>query len=718
MSPPASLRPAPLFPWFTPVTRLKGVGPAVTAALTKLLPSVRPVEDDSKPLPVVRDLLFHMPGGVIDRTRVTPVAQLEKGQYATIEVTVSEHKAPPRTKHRLPYKVSAHDATGNLVLTFFHVKGDYLIKQLPVGEKRLICGVVDMYDGFATISHPDVIARVENAAEVLKLAPSYPLTAGISQKMLSRLEGLALQAVLPLPEWQDAEFLKQQSWPAFTEALKAIHQPLAPEAVLPSSPARMRLAYDELLANQLALALARQMQQRQKVAPMPFDERMHADLLAALPFTLTGGQQAVFQEMMADLVSGQRMVRLLQGDVGSGKTVLAFALMLQVVAHGGQACLMAPTDLLARQHFATLKKYADALHIPLALLTGKMRKGERVDIQNALSAGKIPLVVGTHALFQDEVAFNNLRLVVVDEQHRFGVGQRMRLTAKGDAPHLLQMTATPIPRSLSMTLYGDMEISSLTERPPGRKEIDTRAVPDARMDEVIDGLKRVLAAGEKAYWVCPLIERQDNPDILKSDLAAAEERFRLLETHFPGKVGLVHGKMKLAEREKVMQRFASEDLQLLVATTVIEVGVDVREATVMVIEHAERFGLAQMHQLRGRVGRNDKVSRCILLYHDKPSQQASDRLKILRQSNDGFLIAEEDLRLRGEGDMVGTRQTGLPDYVLVDLSVHLPLIRIANDDVRLLLNNDPALRAARGQALRLLLGLFEYEQAMAQLKTI
>lgn len=688
----------------------------MAAALTRLLQSVRPVEEDVRGLPVLRDLLFHLPGGVIDRTRVTPVGQLEKGQYATVEVTISEHRAPPRIKRRIPYKVAAYDDTGNLALTFFHAKGDYLIKQLPVGEKRLISGHVDMYDGLATIAHPDVIARPEAAHEVLRLAPSYPLTAGVSNKLVGRLTMQALAALPPLPEWQDASVLAKQHWPSLTDALKALHQPQQPTDIAPEGAARSRLGYDELLANQLALALAREKQQRESTTPIAYHAATHEALAAALPFTFTNGQQMAFAEMMGDFSSGRRMVRLLQGDVGSGKTILAFALMAQVVAAGGQACLMAPTDLLARQHLASLKPYADALRIPIALLSGKMKKAEQENVTSALAAGDIPIIVGTHALFQDNVAFKNLALVVVDEQHRFGVGQRMRLTAKGDAPHLLQMTATPIPRSLSMTLYGDMDVSSLTERPPGRKEIDTRAVPEARMAEIIDGLKRVMEAGEKAYWVCPLIEKQDE-DAEKLDLAAAEERARLLEKHFPGKVGLVHGKMKLAEREKVMKAFAFGDVQLLVATTVVEVGVDVPEATVMVIEHAERFGLAQMHQLRGRVGRSDRQSRCILLYHAKLSQQAKDRLNILRETNDGFVIAEEDLRLRGEGDMVGTRQTGLPDYVLADLSVHLPLIRMAHDDAKLALHRDPELSGTRGQALRVLLALFEYDTSLAMLKT-
>ena len=514
--------------------------------------------------------------------------------------------------------------------------------------------------------------------------------------------------------------MQEHKLPSLTQALHTLHHPSTEADITPTAPPRMRLAYDELLANQLALTLARRMEQRQKSYPIRFDASLEKKWRTALPFTLTQGQENILADIRADMGGGNRMVRLLQGDVGSGKTILAFASMAQAVGSGLQACLMAPTDLLARQHMETLQPLADVLGMRIALLSGKMKKPAQEALRAQMAAGEVDMVVGTHALFQDNVEFKALGLMVVDEQHSFGVGQRMKLAGKGRAPHLLQMTATPIPRSLCMTFYGDMEISALTERPPGRKEINTLAVPAARMDEVIDGLSRVLAAGEKAYWVCPLIETQDESaeNVMKLDLAAAEERFKELNERFPGKVGLMHGRMKLPEREKVMQAYAHGELQLLVATTVVEVGVNVPEATVMVVEHAERFGLAQLHQLRGRVGRSDKESRCVLLYHDALSQNAKDRLNILRQTNDGFVIAEEDLRLRGAGDMLGTRQTGLPDFILVDMNHHLNLIRIAHDDAKLILHRDTDLLSARGEALRLLLGLFEYDAAMAQLKSV
>lgn len=715
------MRPRELEPWFASVESLKYIGVATTSALARLLRPTREVEAVLNRPPVLRDLLFHLPVDALDRRIPKPIAELKAGDYATLEVQIAEHVPAPPTRRNVPYRVVTQDIAGDvLTLTFFHVKDNYPLRMMPVGVRRIVCGNVEFYDGQATISHPDVIAPPEQAAKVLTLAPIYPLTAGLSQRVLHKAMLQALERVKPLPEWQDAAFMAKRGFASFTESLRRLHQPADMQDLAPEGAVRARVAYDELLANQLALALARRMVQRQDSYVIPPHAAVEATWKAALPFTLTAGQVQVLREIAADMGSGQRMVRLLQGDVGSGKTILAFAAIAQAVAAGHQACLMAPTDLLARQHVETLALLAATVGMRLGFLSGKMPKREQKNIREAVAAGDIDLLIGTHALFQEEVTFRQLALMVIDEQHRFGVGQRMKLASKGLTPHLLQMTATPIPRSLGMTLYGDMEISSLTERPVGRKPIDTRVVPFDRADEVVEGLARVLAAGEKAYWVCPLIEAQTEEEkaALNLDLAAAEERFAELSVRFPNKVGLVHGRMKLVEREAVMQAFAHGHVQLLVATTVVEVGVNVPEATVMVVEHAERFGLAQLHQLRGRVGRSHRPSRCVLLYHDKLSEIGKSRLKILRETNDGFVIAEEDLRLRGAGDMLGTRQTGTPDFVLADLAHHLPLLRIAHDDAKLILNRDPDLLSERGRALRLLLALFEYDAAMAQLKTV
>jgi ATP-dependent DNA helicase RecG len=714
------MRPSELFAWFAGVDSLKYIGPASTEALTRLLRITREVEEARERPPVLRDLLFHLPRSVVDRRAVTPISELKKGDYAVLEVSISEHAAPPPRAPRVPYRVAIHDDSGDMVLTFFKVKSDYLSRQLPVGSRQIICGTVEMYHGQPTMAHPEVMMPAAKAAQVLRLTPEYPLTAGLSQRVLHKAIIQALERMKPLPEWLDAAFVEQRGYAPFLQSLVRVHNPNEASDVAPEASPRSRLAYDELLANQLALALARRMTQRQESYKILADADIEKRWRTVLPFTLTNGQNQVLTDIAADMASGHRMVRLLQGDVGSGKTILAFAAMVQAVAAGYQACLMAPTDLLARQHRQTLAPLAEKVGVRLGFLSGKMKKAEQAAVLEQVASGEIEILVGTHALFQDQVEFRELALMVIDEQHRFGVAQRLRLASKGKQPHLLQMTATPIPRSLGMTIYGDMEISSLTERPPGRKEIDTRAVPFARNSEVVDGLARVLAAGEKAYWVCPLIEAQTEEEkaALNLDLAAAEERFAELSARFPNKVGLVHGRMKLAEREKVMHAFAHGDVQLLVATTVVEVGVNVPEATVMVVEHAERFGLAQLHQLRGRVGRSDLPSRCILLYHDKLSEVGKARLKILRETNDGFVIAEEDLRLRGVGDMLGTRQTGMPDFVLADLAQHLPLLRIAHDDAKLVLHRDPDLLSERGRALRLLLALFEYDAAIAQLKSV
>lgn len=715
------MRPSELNPWFTPVSSLKYVGPAITEALLRLLRPTREVEEVPTREPVLRDLLLHLPVSTLDRRIVTAVGDITAGMYVTAEVEIIEHVPPPRVKRKIPYRVVTQDEAGNvLILTFFHVKDNYPLRMMPVGTRRIVCGTAEMYDGQPMMAHPDIIVPVEKAAQVLKLAPIYPLTAGLSQRLLFKAIEQALARIKALPEWLDTAFINERKFLPFSQSVERLHAPQEAEDILPQGTIRSRLAYDELLASQLALALARRLNQRQKSYVITHNSAVEKHWKVLLPFTLTKGQEAVLKDIATDMVSGHRMVRLLQGDVGSGKTILAFGAMAQVVAEGYQACLMAPTDLLARQHMETLLPLAEQAGIRIGLLSGKMKKAEQEKICAKMAAGDIDMVVGTHALFQDAVVFDKLALMVIDEQHRFGVGQRMKLAGKGVAPHLLQMTATPIPRSLGMTLYGDMEISSLTEKPVGRQPIDTRAVPFARADEVIEGLARVLQAGEKAYWVCPLIEEQTEEEKALSnlDLAAAEARFKELSKRFPGKVGLVHGRMKLAEREKVMQAFAHGEVQLLVATTVVEVGVNVPEATVMVIEHAERFGLAQLHQLRGRVGRSDKASRCILLYHDTLSDHAKARLNVLRETNDGFMIAEEDLRLRGAGDMLGTRQKGMPDFVLADLAHHLPLLRIAHDDAKLILHRDSDLMDERGKALRLLLALFEYDAAIAQLKSV
>ncbi|MBN8543033.1 MAG: ATP-dependent DNA helicase RecG [Alphaproteobacteria bacterium] len=706
-----AVRPSILYPYFRAATILKGVGPVTRKALTRLLTPPRPLIDNMPYEPVLRDMVMHVPTSAVDRRLVSSIATANVGDVASIEVEVVEHRPPPAKRARLPYRIIVRDMTGALTLTYFHVKGDYLFKQLPVGEKRLISGSIEMYDGMKTMPHPDMVVPLHRSHEILRIMPVYPLTLGISNRVMVKLMSQALDLITALPEWIGEDVLKRQSWQGFRESLKQLHNPQTIELETELLP-RRRLAYDELLANQLALAFSRQARQRTQSYKIPVKNKQA--LLDALPFTLTTGQQNVLAEAEQDLTSGERMIRLLQGDVGSGKTIIAFSLMAQVAASGFQSVFMAPTDLLARQHEKNLAPLAEKLGYKLILLSGKMSKKQQTEARALIASGEAHMLVGTHAVFQELVGFKKLALVVVDEQHRFGVEQRLQLAEKGLTPHILQMTATPIPRSLAMTYYGDMEVSVLSEKPPGRLPIDTRTVPFSRLDEVITGLKRALQQGTKAYWVCPLIELDTEKE--DEELAAVEDRLRLLQTHFGDKVGMVHGRMKLAEREEVMKRFAYGEMQLLVATTVIEVGVDVPEATIMVIEQAERFGLAQLHQLRGRVGRGKEASSCILLYHSPVSENAKARLQVLRETNDGFVIAEEDFRLRGAGDVLGTRQTGLPDFRFAAIGRDTDLMVMARDDVRHYLSKDPDLSAPRGQALRILLSLFDYEHTAALLK--
>ncbi len=712
------LRSPALYPYFRSVSGLRGVGPVTRKALARLLSPPRPILGEQEYEPVLRDLLMHAPTGAEDRRQVTSIARAEPGKIVSLDVEVIEHKAPPVRRPNVPYRVLTRDDSGILTLNYFHVKGDYLLKQLPVGARRLISGRVEWYDGRKIMAHPDMVVSPHRAAEILRVMPVYPLTLGIHQRLLLRLMDQALTVATPLPEWIDASLLTHRHWRDWLSSLKSLHRPDSPEFTL-ATMARQRLAYDELLAHQLALGLSRRHQQVAATYPVPVNASLHARLRAALPFTLTHAQEAALSEMTHDLASGQRMIRLLQGDVGSGKTILAFALMAEVAALGFQAAFMAPTDLLARQHEKTLTPLAEKLGFHLIFLSGKMNKSAQSKARAAIQTGAVSFVIGTHALFQQEVVFKNLALLVVDEQHRFGVEQRLQLAEKGLSPHILQMTATPIPRSLAMTYYGDMEVSILNEKPPGRKPIDTRVISIERLNEVVEGLGRALAKGQKAYWVCPLIEAAQgelDQKIEAADIAAAEARLTMLSSHFSAKVGLVHGRMKVAERERVMREFAEGELQLLVATTVIEVGVDVPDATIMIIEQAERFGLAQLHQLRGRVGRGHAVSSCVLLYHPPLSDYGKARLSVLRGTNDGFVIAEEDLRLRGAGDVLGTRQTGLPSFHFASIIEDRELVTIARDDVKLYLIKDPELTGSRGHALRQLLSLFDYDHTVKLLK--
>ncbi len=690
------MRPNILNPLFASVTSLPGIGQRLATLVEKLAGAL------------VVDLVGHLPTGLIDRRHQPHLSTAEGGAIATVVVRVERHMKSHNP--RQPYKVRCSDPTGFIDLVFFNAREDYLLRTLPLGQTRAVSGKIERFGGELNMVHPDHIVPEEELATIQVVEPVYPMTAGLPPKVLRKAVEAALERLPGLPEWIDPAILKQRQWNSWVDALRTAHHPQNDGELSALSPPRMRLAFDELLSNQLALAIVRSRNKRKAGRSNKGSGALRKRIVGKLPYSLTKSQEQALAEIIADMAEPTRMLRLLQGDVGSGKTVVALLAMANAVEAGGQAALLAPTDILARQHFATLEPLCEAAGQEIALLTGRDKGKAREATLARLASGELKLVVGTHALVQEDVEFADLRLAIVDEQHRFGVEQRMALADKGAGVDLLVMTATPIPRTLMMTAYGDIDVSKLTEKPAGRQPIDTRTVPLERLHEVADGLKRAIAHGARIYWVCPLVDESE-----AVDLAAATERHRVLRQTFGDRVGLVHGKQKAAERDATMAAFAAGDLDILVATTVIEVGVNVPEATVMVVEHAERFGLAQLHQLRGRVGRGAAKSNCVLLYQAPLGETAKARLQILRETEDGFRIAEEDLRLRGGGELLGTRQSGLPEFHYADLAVHGDLLATARDDARLIVEHDPQLKSERGEALRMLLYLFRQDSAIKTL---
>jgi ATP-dependent DNA helicase RecG len=698
------MRPSILDPLFGRVGALPGVGPKSTALFNRLL---------AKPGREARlvDLLFSPPINTLDRRTRPRLAEAPLDTMVLVKVRVAEHRRSEGRYSKGPYKVLVEDETGDALLVFFLANIDWIERSLPIGATRWVSGKLELYDGYRQIVHPDRILDEAGVARLPPVEAAYALTEGLQQRQVRGAVDRALEKLPKLPEWQNAPVLAAHKLGGFAECLERLHHPQEPADIAPTSPTRQRLALDELLAQQLALRLLRSKMRRPPGREHKSAGRLARAIEAALPFSLTGAQRRALDEIHADLASDRRMLRLLQGDVGSGKTLVAALAMAEIVEAGRQAALMAPTEIVARQHYDKLAPLFRAQGVETVLLTGRAKSGERGALHAAVAAGEARIVIGTHALITGDLVFQDLGLAVVDEQHRFGVAQRLALGAKGEAADTLVMTATPIPRSLALTLFGDMDSSILDEKPPGRSPIKTRALPQSRMEEVLDGLARSLAQGARAYWVCPLVEENE-----ALDLAAVEERFEFLKQRFGSRVGLVHGRMRGLERDTAMEAFQKGETQLLVATTVIEVGVDVPEATIMVIEHAERFGLAQLHQLRGRVGRGASDSFCLLLYKGPLGEAAKERLKTIRETEDGFRIAEEDLRLRGEGEILGTRQSGLPVFRLAEIVTHARLLAVARDDAELFLRRDPELTSERGKALRVLLYLFERDEAVRLLR--
>jgi len=681
------MRPQILFPLFAPIGALKGVGPKIAPLVEKAAG------------PLVRDLVFSLPHGLIRRPWAKAVGA-QQGEVQTFQVRIDAHQPPARAG--LPYRIRAFDDTGFVALIFFKGGGPHLLRQHPPGSDRVVSGKVEHFGVETQIVHPDYVIPVERAADIPQIEAVYPTTAGLTSRTLRKLVLEALERAPALQEWQDGAWLMREGLPPWREALQSAHHPKDEADLSPEAPARRRLAYDELFAHQLAMA-ERKAERRRNPAPTISSSSIGQAIQEALPFVLTGAQSRAMAEIRSDLQSGERMSRLLQGDVGAGKTVVAMLAMADAAAAGLQSVLMAPTEILARQHYETLAEPLKAQGVGVVLLTGRDKGAGRAEKLQALIQGHAAVAVGTHALFQDDVAYHRLGLTVIDEQHRFGVSDRRRLADKAETAHLLAMSATPIPRTLELTLYGDLDVSRLDEKPAGRKPVATRAVPTPRLPEIVERLRAAVASGAQAFWICPLVAESED-----SDLAAAEARAAILAKVFGPKVGLIHGRLPPSAKDSVMTEFVNGRLGVLVATTVVEVGVDVPNATIMVIEQAERFGLAQLHQLRGRVGRGVRESACVLLYDPPLGKTAQARIDILRRTDDGFLIAEKDLELRGGGDPLGLRQSGFPAYRLADPVAHRQMIATAADDARLLLLRDPGLISPRGQAVRVLKALFDW----------
>ncbi len=695
------MRPDILFPLFADISTLSGIGPRSAGLLEKAMGRR------------LRDVLLTPPSGLVERKRLAGISSALDDEIVTLFVTVGQHK--PGASRAQPYRISVFDETGDMDLTFFKARADYLRRILPESAKVVISGKIETYRGRPQMTHPDYILPQAQSNNIPEFETRYPLTAGLSQKM-ARKAVLGAVATLDdknvhLPEWLDLAMIRANDWPDWKTAIYRLHSPASKIEAGEDTHHRRRLAYDELFARQLALALVREQTRNQSGRSFKGAGHFVETVMSAAPFTATAAQNRCFAEIKADLEAPTRMARLLQGDVGAGKTFVAALAAAHIAETGAQIAIMAPTEILARQLGAALGNFLEAADLVVETLTGRDKGAKRQALLRGLEAGYIDVICGTHALFQDKVEFADLGLVIIDEQHRFGVRDRMALTHKGQRPDLLVMTATPIPRTLALTSYGDMDISRLDEKPTGRLPIDTRIVPFEKMQAVIDGLGRVIKKGEQIYWVCPLVEETD-----LIDLTSVEERFRHLSARYGDRVGLLHGRMSAQEKEAIAQSFKKGGLDILVATTVIEVGVDAPGATVMIIEHAERFGLAQLHQLRGRVGRNDRSSSCILLYKGPLGQGSKARLEIMRETEDGFRIAEEDWTLRGSGDLLGAKQSGGPNFKIADLDKHKSLLETAVQDARLLARSDPKLASRRGQAAKILLYLFEQELAVRMMQ--
>lgn len=652
----------------------------------KFLPKVGPILGDYLANLVAGkrwiDILYHQPIAFHSRKYLPFIANIYEKDEVILKVIPEEYIK--NSKKSAPFKVKCFSEIGYIYLNFFKIYPNFIEKNLKIGEEKAISGKIEKFNNFWTISHPEYILPISKIDEIPKNQLIYPLNAKITQKLISDKIKYILEFLPNYPEWIDQNFLQEQNWFSWHKSITNLHQ-FSGDNLNPNNKNRRRLAFDELLAIKLAEKIYHRKNKQNLGQKNIQNGNLSTKLLENLPFELTEGQKQVFLEIKDDLASEKQMFRLLQGDVGSGKTIIALLASLILAENQRQSALIVPISLLAMQHFENLLQLTKDLDINIALLTSKNTKKQKEKILENLKLGKIDLIIGTQALIYDDIIFQDLGLVIIDEQHRFGVMQRSKLVSKGNNPDILAMSATPIPRSLMIALYGDMKISLLQEKPANRLPIKTQIMSKSKKEQIYDSLHNILAKNQKIYWVCPLVE-----DSEESELISLEKRYQELQNHFaPEKISILHGKMKEREKEQIMADFSNPagQAKLLLATTVIEVGVDVSDATVMVIENAENFGLAQLHQLRGRVGRSDLESFCILLYDYKLSKNGRKRLEIMKNSNDGFFIAEEDLKMRGFGELVGTRQSGLPEYKIANLAFDYDLLEIADLQVKLMMEN-------------------------------
>ena len=668
---------------FSSVKKIKGVGPVISKKL-----SDKGIENKI-------DLFLNLPTGAIDRRFCPKLDQLEVGVISTIFVRPVKYTIP--RFRNLPNRVTCKDEYGSIDIIFFNSRESYIKQILPLNEEVVISGKVGFYKNKYQMTNPDYIQSIDREKDITKIMAKYSSVAGISPKTIQKIYKEEIEKLKDIGEWHSQDFLKKMDWPTWYDAIYNLHNPVNVSDVNKESKFYQRLAFDEIFSNFLIFSeIKKRIKKLIKVSKV-IDEDNLLRIKKMLPFTLTESQQGALKEILTDISSERKMLRVLQGDVGSGKTAVAMIAAYLTVKSGYQVAFLCPTELLAKQHFLLFKKILENENLSVQLLTSKIKSSEQADTRFQLSQNKIDIVVGTHSLFQEKTTFNNLGLIVIDEQHKFGVQQRINLSLKGSVnTDVLLMTATPIPRTLILTNYGDMDISTINEKPFNNTTINTLAKPAEQMDDVIVFLKKRLDENDQVYWVTPLIEESE-----KLKLTPAVKRYEYLKKKLKIEVGLVHGAMKNEDKNKIMEDFISGKIKVIVSTTVIEVGIDNQNANTMIIENCERFGLSQLHQLRGRVGRGKLDAYCLLLYSKNIGTNGKKRIQILRSSLDGFYISEEDLKLRGFGDIIGYKQSGEKDFIIADPAYHSDLFQLAKEEIENLENKDVKLEEHFTQLLKI-----------------